>query len=238
MTTPETEQCTTPVQESAKLPRRRGRLLRYLLMHLFPVTAGILLALLIDGMLELRRENRLVAQAHASIAAEIADNARSLNSALPSLDSFRAALNERLAAIDAILATGGAKHGAFTDYGLVQPSLNRTSWESAERTGALSYMDYAQVKEYAVLYAAQDLVLASHNELTRRFPSLGSIAQSLDIANPRARPDDLYRSRASILEYLVAIGAHRFMAHGLSKKYLSAPCYTEKCPQTAANPAP
>jgi hypothetical protein len=41
-------------------------------------------------------------------------------------------------------------------------------------------MDYAQVKEYAVLYAAQDLVLASHNELTRRFPSLGSIAQSLD----------------------------------------------------------
>jgi hypothetical protein len=66
MTTPETEQATPPVTP-APVRRKRRRLVRDFMMQLVPVTAGVLIALLIDGALELRRENKLVAEAHAAI---------------------------------------------------------------------------------------------------------------------------------------------------------------------------
>ncbi len=236
MTTPEAEPGTTPAHVTPTPPRRKNRrLLRYFLLQLFPVTAGILIALLIDGALELRREDQLVAEAHASIAAEIADNAKDLDNALPTFDTSVAALDEMLKAVDAILANGVATP-VVARFGVNLPALNRTSWDSAERTGALGYMDFVQVKAYSDLYAVQDMVLASQNELSRRFPSLGPIGQSLNSENAAARPEDLYRSRASLAELLVALGTHRFTAERLRGEYRRIPCYSDECPQSV--PAP
>src|SRR5688500_17549429 len=167
MTTP----IGTPRATPALAHRRRWRRASYFLVQFVLITAGILMALLIDSLVEVRRQNELVAEAHAAIAAEVADNAKQLDNPLPSLEQVEGTLGGMLQAIDEILANGTT---TFTccDFHLSGPRLLRASWESAERTGALGYMEYAQVREYASLYAAQDMVLASHAGLMGRFSTL------------------------------------------------------------------
>ena len=236
MTTPETEQ-GAPTPTRAPAHRGSWRRARYFAMQFVLITAGILMALLIDSLIEVRRQNELVAEAHVAIAAEIADNAKQLDSALPSLDSVAAALNEMLEAIDEILANGTTDR-SYGDFGLITPRLTRASWESAERTGALGYMDYAQVREYASLYAAQDGVLTAYSELLGRFSPLAPAGDALKSKDPASRIDDLRRGRALILEFLIALNVHRFAAGGLRSRYLALPCYLDECPRPEAVPSP
>lgn len=236
MTPPEPGQETPP---AAPLPARRRsrRLLRYFLLQLVPVTAGILIALSIDGLLELRRQDELVAEAHAAIAAEIADNLTALDSALPSIDTFLASLMELQAAIAEILATGTTTHTEF-NLNMIAPGLNRASWESAERTGALSYMEYEQVRQYARLYAMQDAMLASQNSAFSRFPTLGPVVETVQSEDRATRQDDLKRGRAILAELTIAVGSHRFTAGVLKTRYQRFPCYVAECPQAKAAPSP
>ena len=234
MTTPETGQETPPAARAPSY-RRRWRRARYFAMQFVLITAGILMALLIDGLVEVRRENRLVAEAHMAIAAEIADNAKQLDNSLPSLDQVEGTLVEMLQAIDEILGTGTT---TFTccDFRLIPPRLTRASWESAERTGALGYMDYAQVRQYASLYSAQDAVSAAFTGLSDRFPTLASVGGAINSDVGPTRHDDLRRGRATINEFLIAIRSHRVMAAGLRSRYGRLPCYLDECPEPAPSP--
>ena len=239
MTTTETEPATPPAAPAPAPARKTSirRLLRHFTMQLVPVTAGILLALLIDDLRESRRQDELVAEAHAAIAAEIADNAKQLDNSLPTLDSVEAELNGMLAMIDEILANGTTER-ICCSFGLVPPRLNRASFESAERTGALSYMDYEHVQRYAGLYAGQDAISAGFTDLLRRFPTLGSVGEALQSQDRAARGDDLKRGRGVIAEFLIAIRAHRVMANGLRDRYGTMPCYLDDCPEPAAASSP
>jgi hypothetical protein len=208
-------------------------------MQFVLITGGILMALLIDSLIEVRRQNRLVAEAHTAIAAEVAANAKQLDNALPSLDEVQATLYEMLQASEEILANGTTTRTQRDFlFGLDMPRLTRASWESAERTGALGYMDYAQVREYASLYAAQDGVLAAYTGLYGRFPTLASVVDALKSNDWSTRHDDLRRGRVTIMEFTTALGSHRFMAGGLSNRYRTFPCYLNECPQPEAVVSP
>jgi hypothetical protein len=222
----------TPPATPAPAPTRRRRWRRagFFATQFVLITAGILMALLVDSLIELRRQNQLVAEAHAAIAAEVGDNARQLDNALPSLDSVEATLYEMLKAIDEVLANGTTAL-TYGNFNLIMPRLTRASWDSAERTGALTYMDYEQVRRYASLYAAQDGLLAAQSDLFGRFSTLAAAGDALKSADPAMRLDDLRRGRITILEFVIAIGAHRVMARGLSHGYQTLPCYLEECPQ-------
>ena len=99
-------------------------------------------------------------------------------------------------------------------------------------------MDYAQVREYASLYAGQDGVLASYTGLLARFPTLASVGDAIKRDEGATRHDDLRRGRATILEFLIAIGSHRVMALGLRGRYQALPCYLDECPQLEPVPSP
>jgi hypothetical protein len=219
-----------------RAPRRRRRFLKYFLGQLVPVTAGILLALLIDGWLELRRQDRLVDQAQTALNAEITDNIRELDNSIPSMDAFVAALHKHMADIDAILATG-SDPGGRPSFGMVVPNLSRASWEGAERTGALEFMDYAHVRAFADLYALQEVVIAGQNELLRRFPTLGPVGTLL-ANSASAQPAELREARKPVAELIVAIGSHRVMVLGLQSRYRRMQCYPETCPPAPGPPAP
>lgn len=236
MTTPKTEPGPPPATPT---PARRTswRRVRYFAMQFVLVTAGVLMALLIDSLVEVRRQNELVAEAHAAIAAEVADNAKQLDNSLPSLDQVEGTLLGMLQASEDIL-TNGTTTFSCCDFRLIPPRLTRASWESAERTGALGYMDYAQVREYASLYAVQDAVLAGYTGLMGRFPTLASVGGAINYDVGPTRHDDLRRGRATIDEFLIALRSHRFMAGGLRGRYGRLPCYLDECPQLEPAPSP
>jgi hypothetical protein len=121
------------------------------------ITAGILIALWIDGIREDRKDRALVRSAREQMAREIADNRRDVAQTGPSRDAHAQALMAGLHFVDALRAAGTASSKS-APLGLNTPSFPRSAWDAAARTGALALMDYPHAKAYTELYDLQDLV--------------------------------------------------------------------------------
>ncbi len=90
--------------------------------------------------------------------------------------------------VAALIAWAVQKLPLPAPFGMIMPTLNRASWESAERTGALEYMDYARVRAYADVYAMQEVVTNGQNDLLRRFPTGRSPTRTRGDFSTKPRP--------------------------------------------------
>jgi len=197
-------------------PKRRR--LRHFLLQLLPVTAGILIALLIDGLVELQRERALVSAARSAIAAEISANASDLNAKLAALTTMQDDLARVSQLVDDILNSGRTAIDEF-GYDMPRANLDRASWESAERTGALGYMDYEDVRKYSGLYALQDRVQESQRDVLARLPVLGIIVHAMSSGDPEGYVQDLQNKRADVAEVQVALRNYVDLANALAAEY-------------------
>jgi hypothetical protein len=218
---------TAPEAGHRHIPPQRRRL-RHFVSQLLPVTAGILIALLVDGLVEWQRERTLVREARAAIAAEITANALALNERLPSFSAMQDDFSKVARLVNDILNTGKTDIESF-GHNMSLPTLQRASWESAERTGALEYMDYGEVREYAGLYAYQDLVDTTQRDLLARLPGLGIIGQAMDSGDPEGYVQDLQGKRADLAELNAALFIYIELAHKLSDAYRDLACDSSGC---------
>jgi hypothetical protein len=218
---------TTPEAAHRHLSPRRRRL-RHFVLQLLPVTAGILSALLIDGLVERQRERALVRAVRAAIAAEVTANAAALDDRLPSFSAMQDDLGKVTQLVNDILNTGKTDIESF-GYSMSLPSLERASWESAERTGSLEYMDYGEVRKYASLYAHQDLVEATQRDLLARLPGLGIIGQAMDSGDPEGYVQDLQDKRADLAELDAALFIYIELARKLAEEYRDISCDPPGC---------
>jgi hypothetical protein len=187
------------------------------------ITAGILIALWIDGIKEDRKDQALVRSAREQLAREIADNRRDVDGTAPARDAHMQALAAGLRAIEAF-RTSKTPIPALPALGFSSPSFPRSAWDAAARTGALALMDYPHAKAYTELYDLQDLVdraqqryldrLAEESTefflVTQRPPGFGTPGASLDTA------------RAQALALLGAFENYRSLMAQLAKAYETA----------------
>ena len=80
------------------------------------------------------------------------------------------------------------------------PSLNRAAWQTAERTGALGFMDYDEVKEFSELYELQDLVADSQRQLLVRLSGLTAMIAGAGGDPTKASAQDLQVFRSRLLD--------------------------------------
>lgn len=166
------------------------------LFQFITVTAGVLIALLINGLDEWQSDRELVAKARTMIAREVADNLNELAGLSTSLDASREQVDVAMRLADDLLDTGKTSIRAVTlQFNLA--TLNQSSWQTADRTGALALMDYEVVKRYSELYSLQALF----EEHQRRAVDLvstaiGLISGAMDPA--KARKEDVTRFREQL----------------------------------------
>jgi hypothetical protein len=165
------------------------------LIQLLTITAGVLIALSIEGLLEWNHHRMLVRQARATIAREIADNKRALDGHLASSDERAGDVETSLRLANELLTTKKSDIRKF-QLNFHFPSLGAAAWQSAERTGALAHMDYSDVQLYAKLYGVQDLYVAQRQRLLDGMVSALSILEGDPHA---ATPNDLERFRHELL---------------------------------------
>jgi len=135
-------------------------------VHLSIVTIGILIALSLEGLVEWTHHRALVREARANIAAEIQDNRKELQKTLDRLDYMYKHLADAADAADAMTtawdpaaaapffdARGGERNVTHRFY---VADLRDASHSTAQSTGALSYMEYPEVKKYADVYGFQN----------------------------------------------------------------------------------
>lgn len=163
------------------------------------IMAGVLIAMLANGMVERSKDRQLVAQARAMLQREITDNQKDLAAALSGYPRDLQSLDQALQFAGDILAAGK------TDVTSLQLHFDMadifdTSWRTAERTGALGHMDYAEVQRYSKLYDFQEFFVQQQRQAVSQL----SIASSLlgpdfDPDKPDRAELELFRERTKAL---------------------------------------
>ncbi len=124
-------------------------------IQLITITAGILIALSLEGVRETLRDRALVREARENIHREISDNQREVEHEITSFAKRDKNIGVALQFANEILRTRKTDIHSV-ELGVDFPDLHSASWQTAERTGALAHMDYAEVQKYAELYAFQE----------------------------------------------------------------------------------
>lgn len=130
--------------------------LREFLVHLLVVTAGILIALGLEQSVEMLHHHNLAREARENMLAEIRDNRKDLENHMAGFEKFRKERNDDIALIDRLLAHQHLTH-MQTGLAFSGGTLSSASWTTASTVGALSYMDYDEVKRFAGVYKLQEM---------------------------------------------------------------------------------
>lgn len=205
------------------IPRPSRSTLREFGFQLATIIAGILIALWVDSLVEARRERAIVRDAHAAIAREIAGNLQDLSGSLLSLDEHERGLRTCLQLVND-LQTRGKTNIRSLNIGVVMASLNRASWQSAERTGALGYMTFEDVKQYAEIYDLQDLVMTGQRQQLARISEVTARMFGGKNEDPTLmRGAELEAFRTRVLDALGALSIHKVLTARLVNAYQKAP---------------
>ena len=126
------------------------------LIQLGTITAGVLIALSFEGLREWRHERALVREARETIAREIADNLKEIETGNADIGKRQANIDQLIGLADAVLNKKPSEIHEIT-VGYAIADLNAAGWQTAERMGALAHMDYAEAQRYAHVYGIQQL---------------------------------------------------------------------------------
>lgn len=191
-------------------------------VQLITITAGILIALSLEGIRETIRDRALVREARENIRREIVDNEREVDGEIRQLPDRTAKLAKALAFANELLKT---KHTEVHEVqlGLDFPTLSATSWQTAERTGALAHMEYAEVKKYAALYAFQDFLTQQHRRaIDALSAAIGLITSNEDGDPTKSAPADIERFREQIISLRSILYVEEQMSQTVSERYKKA----------------
>jgi hypothetical protein len=184
------------------------------------ITIGVLIALLINGLVEWNSDRELVADARAMIAREIADNKTDIDATLSGIKGDLEKFDSAIQFATDLLTTKKTSVNEL-NFHINLADLSSTSWRTAERTGALSHMDYAEVQKYSKLYDFQDLIVEQQRNLISQLGLVTAIiSPGFDPDTPNLKDLELFRERAMTLR--AALVVHNQMALRLAESYAEA----------------
>ena len=188
-------------------------------VQLVIVTVGVLIALLLQGLVDWQRGQALVREARANIRQELEDNAREVDTEIAGLGKRAASLDNCLKVAEELLATGKTEIKEI-DLGLSFAELSSASWQSAERTGALALMEYRDVQSLSKLYDVQALYVAEQRRTLERVAAALALTGVTRDPTKAARAD-LEAFRHDVLALQASLSIEGQFAAGLSRSYRS-----------------
>ena len=187
---------TQPVDTTPAPPPKKYDLADYLFQFIV-ITAGVLIALLLNSLVEWNNNRALVEQARSTIKREVEANLKELEGLPDSVKRSGGDLENALRLANDLIATGKTDVRSLNlNFNLA--TLNSSGWQSADRTGALGHMDYDEVQEYSELYTMQEL-FESQQRKAVDLVAAGSAFISPAFDPTAANRDDLTRFREHVM---------------------------------------
>ena len=120
-------------------------------VHLITISVGLLIAVGIEGCVELHREHKLVREARETMREEIQHNSDKMKEAVVTLDKQTETMKKNIATLSHIQENpkDKAAQDAQIDANFSIIGLRDTAWKTAQATGALSFMPYAEAQRYS-----------------------------------------------------------------------------------------
>lgn len=198
-------------------PRGEPGRLRKHLVDLVTITAGVLIALSLEGARQWIGDRALVREAERTLILEIQENRDEIERMLASDEQHQEALEQAQRFADELLEDGTTEVTEL-DLGFALAELSSASWTTAERTGAIANMDYERVRQLSRVYEAQDLfVEQQRRNLEQLSAALAILAAGSDPT--QVAPADLRVFRSEVMGLRAALFLQRELAEGVQALY-------------------
>jgi hypothetical protein len=171
------------------------------MFHMFTVVLGILIALALDGLVTWAHHKMLVREARARIATELRHNQETVAKALPEIKARGQQLQHIVSAIDELEKTHKIKNQRL-EFDFSSYELYSTAWKTASVSGAVTYMDYEELKNYTDAYDDQQDFTTLQN---LAFPIVGELFAAMQVLNrdisrvPSSKLDEIQRQAVRLL---------------------------------------
>jgi hypothetical protein len=140
-------------------PHERVQGWRDFFVHLITITVGLLIALSLEGLVEMVHHHNLVNQAKADLKTEITQNHDRVVLNLPELRADEKRVEGDIRTLMDLRA--GKKLSDFQlNYSFEWKSLGNSAWKTAESSGALSFLDFEKERDLAHVYYVQEDIVA------------------------------------------------------------------------------
>jgi hypothetical protein len=173
------------------LPHRTIDSVGEFLLHLFTITVGLLIAVGIEGAVERHQHRELAAEARDTMTAEIRKNSTNVADALKDIDQEQQKLKRNLAEIRKVQLKPGSpsSQSAHIDISFNTTGLEDTGWRTAQATGALAFMPYAESEKYTSIYRVEEEFLKNEDQLAEDESRLLGIIQKFHVGEGRLTKD-------------------------------------------------
>jgi hypothetical protein len=171
------------------------------MFHMFTVVLGILIALALDGMVTWAHHRILVREARANIATELRNNKEIIEKAVPEILAREKQLQGMISTIDEV-EKGRKLPTAHVGYTFASYEIYSTAWKTAAVSGAVTHMEYDQLKAYTDAYDLQQDFLTVQ---AQGFASVGDLAAAMHLFEqdlrkvPQSRLEEAQRQAVKIL---------------------------------------
>ncbi len=205
-------------------PPHSAHTLKEFMIGLLMITIGLFIALSLEGLVGWFHHRHLVHEAEASLQAEIRSNAKDLSGKAEQLKKQQGVLKADVVLLNQYIKTHKMPKGNSMEVNFTISRFDNLSWTTAQSTGALSYMSYADAKEYAEIYMLQEAVDKAQEAAAR--DAILSIAGAMNGGeNFDLSHDDavLMKQRIEVLQgQLVLVNSLVGALDGTYKKFLAA----------------
>ncbi|HZE22579.1 MAG TPA: hypothetical protein VE054_01190 [Blattabacteriaceae bacterium] len=171
------------------------------MFHMLTVVLGILIALALDGIVTWAHHRVLVREARANIATELRNNKETIQKALPEIRDKQKQAQHIIATIEEY-----EKNPKFEvkelHYNFESYDLYFTAWKTASVSGAVTHMDYEELKNYTDVYDLQQDFMTLQSQ---GFSNIGDLVSAMHVLNrdrnkiPLEKLDDIQRAAERIL---------------------------------------
>ncbi len=190
-------------------PERPIHSIKDFLLQLMTITVGILIALSLEGVVQWSHHRTLVREAKTRLTQEIRDNRRDIDGFLKSVPALKATNDHVLGFISDVAAKKPLQTIQIgSSYNVM--SLSRTSWDTAQATGAMAYMDYGEAQKYATVYDTQAKLAQIQDRLLNNYITAFVLPGDPD----KATPSELQAWRQNVMMVSQYLEAQRQLAEG------------------------
>jgi hypothetical protein len=207
---------TEPADSTPPPPAKKYAFADYLFQFV-TITAGVLIALLINGLVQWNDNRALVAQARATIAREIAANKTDLDKTVLGFADDQKAFASAIQFAEGWLSGKPPKINKLNLH-VNLADLSSASWRSAERTGALAHMDFDEVQRYSILYDFQDLFVEQQRSMVSQLAAATALLTA-DFNPDKPNLKDFESFRAQVMVLSASLAIQEDMASRLREKY-------------------
>jgi hypothetical protein len=160
-------------------------------VHLVTISIGLLIAVGIEGCVELHREHNLVREARETMREEIQHNSYEMKRAVVKLDQQAATLKKNIDTLTRIQENpqDKAAQEAQINADFSTVGLRETAWKTAQTTGALSFMPYAEAQRYSDVYGSQKEFLDQQDKILEDEAQFVGVVAKTNFGHDKVTPE-------------------------------------------------